>query len=113
MSGTLKALRIVWSKGLALDQLAGAAGTLDLLARRGREGVRADRELGRDLASPEHLHRVAARRKACSAERIGGNLGAGVEAGLEVRDVHRLRMGPEGLERHRHLLRVALELARA
>src|SRR5918993_465700 len=39
------------------------------------------------------------------------HLGTGLEARLEVAEVHRLRVRPERLERHRHLLRRAAELA--
>ena len=52
--------------------------------------MRADGELLRDLAAAEDLDRVAALREAGRAQALGRDLGAGVEARLEVGDVDRL-----------------------
>src|SRR3954452_23406363 len=118
MSPTLKAFRIVESTGrpvrLALDDLAGAAGGLDALARGLREAVGLDGELLRELAVAQHLDRdVAARGQAGSPQRGGIDRGAVVEPRIEVREVHRLRVRPEHLERHRHLLVGPAQLAHA
>src|SRR5688500_10436667 len=50
--------------------------------------------------------------EAGGAKAVRADLGVRVEARLEVGDVHRLRVGAERLEGHRHLLRRALELSR-
>src|SRR4051794_16437529 len=63
-----------------------------------------DGQLLRDLAASEDLHRVRALRQALLAERLQIDLGARVEAVLEVGEVDRLRLGAEVLERHRGLL---------
>src|SRR6266480_1216561 len=89
---------------IALQNRAGAAGGLDLLARRPGEPVRADSELLLDLALAEDLHRHAAPRgQAAPRERGGRHLVAFAEAGLEVAQVHRLGVRTEVLERHRLL----------
>src|SRR3712207_4348746 len=103
ISANAKALAIVCSKPLALDQLYQTAGSLDLLLRRGAEGEGADGQLRRDVAAAEDLDRVAAGRQAGSAKALGRHLGVGVEARLEVGDVDGLAVGAEALERHRLL----------
>src|SRR4051812_9599382 len=90
---------------LLLYELAGGAGALDLLARGLREAVRVDGELLRELALAEDLHRDAlARGETGGTQRVGRDLGAVVEARVEVAQVHRLRVGAAVLlERHRLL----------
>src|SRR5215213_7768202 len=112
MSGTRNAFRNVRSTGLPLDQLAGPARGLDLLAGGLRETVRVHGEPLAELAVAEHLDRDgAARGQAGSAQRVGRDLGARVEARLEVGQVHGLRARAELLERHRLLHRRAAQLA--
>src|SRR5665213_2198733 len=106
MSATWKALRMVESIGcqfrgavgqtpaqrpiLALDEVAGAAGCLDLLARIGAEGVGVNRERLRQLASGEDLDRyVIAGTEALGLEHLVGDLGARTVAGVQVGDVYR------------------------
>src|SRR5215212_10833097 len=114
MSGTRNAFRNVRSTGLPLDQLAGPARGLDLLAGGLRETVRVHGEPLAELAVAEHLDRDgAARGQAGSAQRVGRDLGARVEARLEVGQVHGLRTRAELLERHRLLHRRAAQLAHA
>src|SRR2546421_10599156 len=107
MSGTRTELTIVAIIGpalLVLDDRAGAAGGLDLLAGGLRERVRADRELLADLALAEALHRDALpRRQAARLESRRGHLVAVGETLVEVAQVHGLRVGAEALERHRLL----------
>src|SRR5437764_3959478 len=122
MSGTVNALRIVRAttpqvsrgprsprrtlqpgRGL-LDDLAGTAGGLDPLARRSAECMRVDGQRLAQLALGEDLDRdVLLAREALGPERVGGHLGAGVEALLERGEVHRLGVRAERLERHRLL----------
>src|SRR5215212_2447432 len=112
MSGTRNAFRNVRSTGLPLDQLAGPARGLDLLAGGLRETVRVHGEPLAELAVAEHLDRDgAARGQAGSAQRVGRDLGARVEARLEVGQVHGLRTRAELLEGHRLLHRRAAQLA--
>src|SRR5215211_923699 len=112
MSATRNAFRNVRSTRLLLDQLTGPARGLDLLARALREPVRVHGQALGQLAVPEHLDRHrAARGQAGRAQRIRGDLGAAVEAVLEVRQVHRLGARAELLERHRLLHRRAAQLA--
>src|SRR5204863_9810291 len=82
-----------------------------LRAGAGAVGVDADGELLRQLAATEQLDRIAALGEAGLAKRLGGYLGAGVEAVVEVGDIDRLGAGPKRLERHRHPLVRAAELA--
>src|SRR5918997_1748446 len=112
ISGTLNAFRNVLSTGLLLDQLAGAARGLDLLASRLREGVGVHCERLRDLALPEDLDRhLAARGEALLAQGVGGRLRPLVEPCLEVAQVHRLGVRAELFERHRLLHVRAAQLA--
>src|SRR5215213_3711193 len=114
ISGTRNAFRNVRSTALLLDQLAGPARGLDLLAGGLRETVRVHGEPLRQLAVAEHLHRHrAASGQAGPAQGVRGDLGTGVEARLEVGQVHRLRARAELLERHRLLHRRAAQLAHA
>src|SRR5690242_13694382 len=84
-----------------LDDLAGPAGGLDGLAGGGAELVRVDRERLGELALREDLHRdVAALAEPLGLERVQRDLGALVEALLEVLEVHGLRVRPERLEGH-------------
>src|SRR4051794_5668021 len=83
--------------------MTGSAGGLDLFFGRLAETVRMDRQLGRDLAAGEDLHRVRARREALGLQRLRGDLVAGLEALLEIGQVHRLSLGAEVLEGHRLL----------
>src|SRR5215213_10516966 len=100
ISGTRNAFRNVRSTALLLDQLAGPARGLDLLAGGLRETVRVHGESLGQLAIAEHLHRYRpAGGQAGAAQGIGGDLGAGVEALVEVGKVHRLRARAELLER--------------
>src|SRR5215207_233414 len=119
MSATVKALRIVVSIGgpgyraargvppgpaLALDDRHGAARLLDRLTCRGAEGVGVDGELLRQLTVGEHLDRDAlAVRQPMRLQGVQRDLGARVEAALEVLEVDRLRVRPERLEGHRLL----------
>src|SRR5215210_1316107 len=115
ISATLKALRMVETIVLAclgLDELAGPAGGLDPLAGRLGELVGVDGELLVELAAAEDLDRhVALGRQAGALERGEVDGGAVVEAAGEVVQVHVLRVGPERLERHRHLLVRPAQLA--
>src|SRR5215204_344803 len=98
--------------GSGLDELAGPAGGLDPLAGRLGELVGVDRELLVELAAAEDLHGdVAPGCQAGALERGQVDGGAVVEAAGEVVQVHVLRVGPEPLERHRHLLVRAAQLA--
>src|SRR3954447_401816 len=112
ISATRNALKIVDSTALALDGLAGAARRLDALARRLGEAVRGDGERLGELAAAEDLDRdVALLRQPGGAQLLQADRGAGVEALIEVVQVHVLRVRPERLERHRHLLVRAAQLA--
>src|SRR5687767_15085637 len=112
MSGTRNAFRNVRSTGLPFDQLAGPARGLDLLAGGLRETVRVHGQTLGQLAVAEHLHGdCAAAGQAGLPQRIRGDLGAAVEARLEVGQVHGLRARAELLERHRLLHRRAAQLA--
>ena len=74
------------ARGLPLDQDAGAARGLDLLARAGGEAVRVDGQRLRELALAEHLDRhVACAWRAPAAQRVRGDLGAVVEAASRSR----------------------------
>src|SRR5262249_27060347 len=103
---------------LALDRLAqcgGAApGGLDLLLRGSREAVRGDGELLREVPGREDLD-VGLRvlDQALLDERLERYVGAGLEARLEVAQVHCLR--ERAMRAHRHgVLRVgAAQLAEA
>src|ERR1700761_9631789 len=106
ISPTLNAPRIVEITGAAsaLDQLAGAARRLDLLASRLTEGVSVNGQRLGNLALGQDLDRDAlARGQALGLERFEGHGVAGIEPGLEVAQVDRLGVGPEGLEWHRLL----------
>src|SRR5215213_2770722 len=105
ISGTLNAFRNVRSiGGLVLDQLAGAACGLDLLACGRGEAVGVHGERLRYVALAEDLHgNLAARCEVLLAQGVGGHLGPLVEARLEVPQVHRLGVRAELLERHRLL----------
>src|SRR5436305_925314 len=86
------------------DQLAGAAGGLDLLARLGAEGMCLDCERLGDRTLGEDLDRdVLARGQALPVHRFERHGIAGLEALLEVEQVHDLGVSAEGLERHRLL----------
>src|SRR4029450_5667922 len=112
ISGTLNAFRKVLSTRLLLDQLAGAARGLDLLASRLREGVGVHGERLREVALAEDLDRhLSARGEVLLAQGVGGHLGSRVEASLQVPEVDRLGLGPELLERHRLLHVRATQLA--
>src|SRR4051794_38270369 len=91
MSATRNAFRNVRSTGLPLDQLTGPARGFDLLASGLRETVRVHGEPLGQLTVAEHLdrHRTAGG-QAGLPERVRGDLGAAVEAGLEVGQVHGL-----------------------
>src|SRR5215210_8848111 len=104
ISGTLNAFRNVRSTRLLLDQLAGAARGLDLLASGRGEAMGVHGERLRQLTLSEDLDRhLAARCEAVLAQGIGGHLGPLVEARLEVPQVYRLGVRAELLERHRLL----------
>src|SRR3954452_21788669 len=112
ISATRNALKIVDSTALALDGLAGAARRLDALARRLGEAVRGDGERLGELAAAEDLDRdVALLRQPGGTQLLQADRGAGVEALIEVVQVHVLCVRPERLERHRHLLVRAAQLA--
>src|SRR3954463_14585720 len=95
------------------DYGAGAAGALDLLAGGLREAVCRDSQLLREVAHAEDLDRhVLPGREAALREGCGRHVGAVVEAGVEVLQVHRLGLGAaELLERHRLLHVRAAQLA--
>src|SRR5688500_12480916 len=99
------------SRRLAVDHFTGAAGGLDLLSGRAAESMRADGQLGRDLASSEHLDGVLAGREACGPQRLRRDLRPGVEPRIEVGDVDRLRVRAKRPDRHRLLLRRAARLS--
>src|SRR5687767_7575845 len=104
MSATRNAFRNVLSTGLLLDRLAGPARGFDLLAGGLREAVGVHGERLAQLALAEHLHgHATAGGEPGLAERVRRDLGARVEALLEVPQVHRLGAGAELLERHRLL----------
>src|SRR3954452_22329348 len=112
ISGTLNEFRNVLSTRLLLDQLAGAARGLDLLASRLREGVGVHGERLRDVTLAEDLDRhLAARGEVLLAQGVGGHLGPLVEPLLEVPQVDRLGLRAELLERHRLLHVRAAQLA--
>src|SRR5918992_2356296 len=112
MSATRNAFRNVLSTGLLLDRLAGPARGFDLLAGGLREAVSVNGERLAQVALAEHLDgHVAAGGEAGLAERVRGDLGAVVEALLEVPEIHRLGAGAELLKRHRLLHRRAAQLA--
>src|SRR5215467_11410192 len=86
---------------LAVEDVADAAGRFDLLASGLGVGVCVDGELLLQLALAEDLDRDAlALGEARIDERLRADLGAVVEACLEVGEVHRLGVRPEVLERH-------------
>src|SRR5689334_15737562 len=87
-----------------LDYLARAAGGLDRLARGLAEAMRMNGERLRDLALGEHLDRdfLAGRETLC-LHRLERHGGTRLKARLEVKQVDRLRVRPERLERHRLL----------
>src|SRR3954452_22559991 len=105
MSATVKALRIVfstWRERLALDHDHGAAGALDALAGGRTERVRVDGERLGQLGLGEGLEGHAlALAQPLGRQRLERDLGAGLEALLEVGEIDRLRVRPEGLEGHR------------
>src|ERR1700716_2558299 len=130
MSGTVNALRIVRatapqvSRGLSsprppaeplgglFDDLAGAARGFDPLARGGAERVRVHGQRLAQLALGEDLDRDAlALGQTLGLERVGGDLGAAVEALFQRREIDRLGVRAEGLERHRLLHVRAAQLA--
>src|SRR4030088_2541226 len=109
MSGTVNALRIVRATapqvsrgptsprrtgqpdGRLFDDLAGAARGLDPLARGGAECVRVHGQRLAQLALGEDLDRDAlALGQTLGLERVGGDLGAGVEALFQRRENGRL-----------------------
>src|SRR5579871_6210980 len=95
------------------EELDGAAGGLDLLARGRGDGVHADGELLLDLAVAEELHvDLRVLEEALLDERVRGDLGAGLEA-VEVAEVDRLGRRAERADRHRVGGRVAAQLADA
>src|SRR4051794_22492396 len=97
---------------LVLDDLAGAAGALDRRAGARRELVRRHGERLRQLAAAEDLDRHVARLGQTRGLQLGqADRRAVVEARVEVVEVHVLRVRPEHLERHRHLLVRAAQLA--
>jgi hypothetical protein len=95
------------------QELDGAAGRLDLLARRCRDRMDAHGELLRHLADAEQLH-VGARvlDQALLDERLGRHLVAGLET-VEVAEVDRLGEGAERADRHRILRRRCRAACRA
>src|SRR3954447_1387567 len=112
MRKALKIVEIIAVEPLWLDRLAGAARRLDRGAGGLREAVGVDGERLGELPAAEHLDRdVPTRREPHGVERRDVDRRAGVEAGLEVLEVHGLRVRPERLERHRHLLVRAAQLA--
>src|SRR5947209_4012693 len=112
ISGTVNDLAIVVNTALVLDHLAGAARGLDALARGGAEAVGVDGQGLAQLAPGQDLDRdVLALGQAPLAQPLGGDLGAGVEARLQVGQVDRLGLRAEGLERHRLLHVRAAQLA--
>src|SRR5918999_1334903 len=112
MSATRNAFRNVLSTGLLLDRLAGPARAFDLLAGGLREAVSVDGERLAQVALAEHLDgHVAAGGEAGLAQRARSDLGAVVEAGVQIPQVHRLGAGAELLERHRLLHRRPAQLA--
>src|SRR5680860_1089863 len=108
ISGIAKAFPIVFSIAvlgpLGLDQLAGPACGLDLLARRGGETVCSDRQLLGDLTLGEDLERVAASRQAGRLQRLRRYLCPGLKALLQVAEIDGLSLGPEPFKWHRHFL---------
>src|SRR5829696_1237641 len=103
-----------WRRGRAsgVDDLAGAARGLDLLAGRLGEAVGVHGQRLGERAAPEHLDRDAlAGGEAGAAQRVEVDRRALVEARLEVLEVDGLGVRPERLERHRHLLVRAAQLA--
>src|SRR3712207_2759978 len=97
---------------LRLDDDHGATRGLDLLARGGGELVRMDGQRLAEIALGQDLDVDAlARAQALLLQGLERDLGARLEAVLEVGEVDRLGVRPERLERHRHLLRRAAELA--
>src|SRR5215204_2925498 len=89
ISGTLNELRMVEStaapRGLGVDDLAGAAGGLDLLAGGLGESVGVHGERLGQLTAAEHLDRdPLAGRQAGAAQRVEIDRGAAFEARLEV-----------------------------
>src|SRR3954469_5347952 len=115
ISATRNELRIVETTArLLLDELHRAARGLDALARGLRELVGVDRELYRQLAAAEDLDRdVALLGQAGRAQRLEIHRRAVGEARGQVVQVHVLHVGPERLERHRHLLVRPAQLAHA
>src|SRR5205807_447593 len=78
------AVEIGWGL-LAVDQLAGPAGSLDPLARGGAEAVGVDREWLRQLAAAEDLDGdVLARAETRGLEGLERDRRTRVEAGLEI-----------------------------
>src|SRR5207302_1645474 len=89
---------------LVLDDPAAAARRLDALARRGAERVGMDGERLAELPAAEHLDGdLLARPQSAGSHELERHLGTGRETALERTEIHRLRAGPEGLERHRLL----------
>src|SRR3954468_23076798 len=115
ISATRNELRIVETTArLLLDELHRAARGLDALARGLRELVGVNRELDRELAATEDLDRdVALLGQAGRAQRLEIHGRAVGEALRQVVQVHVLRVRPEWLERHRHLLVRPAQLAHA
>src|SRR5829696_4927228 len=99
-----------WRRGRAsgVDDLAGSARGLDLLAGRLGEAVGVHGQRLGELAAPEHLDRDAlAGGEAGAAQRVEVDRRPLVEARLEVLEVDGLGVR---LERHRHLLVRAAQL---
>src|SRR5947209_6041445 len=95
------ALRWQWRRN---DHLAATAGGLDGRLSGGAEAVRLDGERLGDLALGEDLDRnPLTGGEALAVKRLRRHRRPGLEARLEVGEVDRLRMGPEGLEGHRLL----------
>src|SRR6185503_7284605 len=95
-----------------VDDLAGPARGFDALASGLGERVGVDGQLLRQLAPPEDLHRhVLARPEPGGAQRLEVDRRAVVEPRVQVFQVDRLGVRAERLERHRHLLVRAAQLA--
>src|ERR687895_1059675 len=113
MSATRKALRIVEITGTSgLDALERPARGLDALASGLGERVGVHGELLGQLAARQDLDRdVLAGAQAGAAQGVEIDGRAVLEPRLQVGQVDRLGVRPERLERHRHLLVRAAQLA--
>src|SRR5919109_5022890 len=94
MSATRKAFRNVRSTATsAFDQPAGPARGFDLLARGLGEAMRVHGQRLRELPLREHLDRHApSGREPVLTESVRGDLRPALEAGLEIAQIHRLRL---------------------